>query len=517
MEFIKVEKKQPAESESLKEESTIQWQPFPIELLPGTMRDIAIGVQNTVGLKDSSTPAIATLATVSGLIGASCKIRIKQGYFQPAHLFTAIVQKSGQSKSGTKEYLIDPLQDIQGEWHDEWERDTETYQRDMAEWKSAKKGERPECPAEPEPPKRIIVSDITIEAVGQRLKENPFGLLLYNDELDSYFGSMGRYSNGNDLPHWLSIHNGKPLTIDRKRGDYIRIANPAVAIIGGVQPYILKDRLKDNPDYFHSGFLARFLLAMPPTNAVYLNDNVIPQAASSGWEWFLKNILQQRESAMIDGKLTPHVFPIDKSAWDTLIPYQRRHADLATSENDSESALEGKFLTNTARIALILHVVNLIESGANLSDCLPIPGDTMESACKIAEWFVDESKRIYVLLAEGTEKSILSPDQQIVMKVLEKHQPATERDIKRHCAEIDKKWEAGKLEKILREMVGQKLIERLLEGKAEKYRILSADTTDTDTSSLKHGKYGGSVSVSAVSTPKNTFSTLPEFDQFADN
>jgi hypothetical protein len=76
---------------------------------------------------------------------------------------------------------------------------------------------------------------------------------------------MGKYSNGsNEVPHWLSIHNGKPLTIDRKGAghNYIRIANPSVAIIGGVQPYILKERLKENPDYFHSGFIARFLLAI---------------------------------------------------------------------------------------------------------------------------------------------------------------------------------------------------------------------------------------------------------------
>ena len=226
------------------------------------MRDIAVGVQNTVGLKDSSTPAIATLAAASGLIGASCKIRIKQGYLQPAHLFTAIIKKSGQAKSGTKEHLINPLQAIQGEWHADWEQDVERHKTETREWKSAKKGERPEYPIEPEPPKRIIVSDITIEAVGLRLKENPLGLLLYNDELESYFGNMGRYNNGNDVPHWLSIHNGSPLTIDRKGGDYIRIANPSVAIIGGVQPYILKERLKENPDYFHSGFMARFLEAI---------------------------------------------------------------------------------------------------------------------------------------------------------------------------------------------------------------------------------------------------------------
>ena len=140
----------------------------------------------------------------------------------------------------------------------------EIYKREMVEWKSATKGNRPEYPTEPAPLKQIITSDITIECVGQRLSENPSGLLLYNDELDSFLESLERYKSGNALPHWLSIHNGSPLTIDRKGGDSIRIPNPSVAIIGGIQPRILKDRLKENPDYFHSGFLARFLLAMPP-------------------------------------------------------------------------------------------------------------------------------------------------------------------------------------------------------------------------------------------------------------
>ena len=73
-------------------------------------------------------------------------------------------------------------------------------------------------------------------------------------------------------------------------------------------------------------------------------------------------------------------------------------------------------MTNTARIALILHVVNLIESGAYLSDCLPIPGSTMESACKIAEWFIDESKRIYTALAAGME-SIDKEAESIIKKI----------------------------------------------------------------------------------------------------
>jgi len=262
MEFIKVKSSVPSS----------QWQPFPINCLPPTMRDIAIGVQNTIGLKDSSTPAIASLATVSALIGASCKIRIKPGYLQPAHLYTVIIGKSGQSKSGTKEYLLDVVQNKQSEWYEAWDHKIQNYERDLRDWQLVKKSERPECPSEPNPPKRVIVSDITIESVGQRLNENPFGLLLYNDELETFFGNMQRYNNGKDLPHWLSIHNGQPLYIDRKGQNPIRIAHPSIAIVGGIQPVILKDRLKENPDYLHSGFMARFLGRVGTNLALYYRN-----------------------------------------------------------------------------------------------------------------------------------------------------------------------------------------------------------------------------------------------------
>jgi hypothetical protein len=111
----------------------------------------------------------------------------------------------------------------------------------------------------------------------------------------------------------------------------------------------LKDRLKENPDYFDSGFLARFLLAMPPVEAILLNDNTISQATSGQWERFVKTLLEQRESALTDGKVAPHVFPITSSAWDILTTYQHRHARAAVYANDSEFALEGKFSTQAVQ------------------------------------------------------------------------------------------------------------------------------------------------------------------------
>jgi hypothetical protein len=185
--------------------------------------------------------------------------------------------------------------------------------------------------------------------------------------------------------------------------------------------------------------------------------------------------------------------------------------------NDSESALEGKFLTNTARVALILHVAHLIESGPLLSARMPIPGDTMESACKIAEWFTDESKRIYAMLAGGTEENTLTPDQQEVMRVLAKHQPATERDIKRHCTEIREKWEPGKLERVLIELLKSDHVAHHSDtGKGNrgttwwKVKIPTHDSNDTAVNSAEHGKYGINGSGISGSVSENENSPLSD-------
>ena len=264
---------------------------------------------------------------------------------------------------------------------------------------------------------------------------------------------------------------------------------------------------------------------MPPVEPILLNDNVISPSALSGWEWLVESILRQRESAMIDGKLTPHVFPIEPSAWNILKEYQHQHAIPAAYSQANESALEGKFSANTARIALILHVVNLIEAGANLSDCKPIPGETMKSACVIAEWFIDEGKRIYTeldKLASGLGGDMtLTPDQQEVMKVLLKHQPASIAELKRHGRKIrEMKNPDGVLNELLK--LGQ--VERVLEtGQGshgtERFRIKKStvDVVAVDVHSAEHGKYAMNSNNQHSSAMKNEFSTLSEFDAFTES
>jgi hypothetical protein len=288
--------------------------------------------------------------------------------------------------------------------------------------------------------KQLIISDITVETIGERLQENPPGLLLYVDELDVLLGNMGRYNSGRDLPHYITIHNGKLLKVDRKTHNVrIHVPRPSVVIIGGIQPFILRKRLEENPDFLHSGFFARFLLAMPPGRTPRLGGEVIPDAVQLRYERLVADILSSRESTQIGGKVYPMVFPIARAAWDTLVEYQHKHATIADYETDANATIEGKFLTNAARIALILHVAELTEGGTPLSGLTSISGETMLNACIVAEWFVNEAIRINATLAPTLDESGadapvadgLTDAQRKVMLILQrKGKPMTSNEIR---------------------------------------------------------------------------------------
>jgi hypothetical protein len=186
----------------------LRYAPFPIECFSKVMQNITRGVQRTIGLKDSSAPAVSCLSVFSAVIGAGCKIRIKPGYEQPAHIFAGIVRKSGRAKSPAMEYFLEVFEQKQSEWVDEWNVANDTYKQKMTAWNAKPKDRRGDCPDEPAPAKRLVVTDFTIEALARRLNENPLGLFAYADELKALFGNMGRYNSGKDMPHYNAIHNG---------------------------------------------------------------------------------------------------------------------------------------------------------------------------------------------------------------------------------------------------------------------------------------------------------------------
>jgi len=91
---------------------------------------------------------------------------------------------------------------------------------------------------------------------------------------------------------------------------------------------------------------------------------------------------------------------------------------------------------------------------------MPVPTRTVESACKIAEWFIDEGKRIYAVFATGHNDNVLTSRQREVMKVLLRVGTALTKDeIKKHSRPCQRLDRDGLLDNILSELVKMKKIQ----------------------------------------------------------
>ncbi len=85
--------------------------------------------------------------------------------------------------------------------------------------------------------RRLIVNDVTVEKLGELLKENPRGLLLVRDELAGFLSNLARKEYQSDRSFYLIAFNGnKSYTYDRIGRGTIFIPNATVSIIGGIQP-----------------------------------------------------------------------------------------------------------------------------------------------------------------------------------------------------------------------------------------------------------------------------------------
>ena len=68
---------------------------------------------------------------------------------------------------------------------------------------------------------RLIVSDITIEALAMLLEENPRGLGVARDELSGWLASFNQYKGGKgaDASQWLELYRAGVLIVDRKTAE----------------------------------------------------------------------------------------------------------------------------------------------------------------------------------------------------------------------------------------------------------------------------------------------------------
>ncbi|ACS51745.1 hypothetical protein Bgr_17070 [Bartonella grahamii as4aup] len=239
-------------------------EPFSLLQLPMPLMDY---IYEVADLQQSSIDfiAISALCGLAAVIGNGVRIAPKQhdnNWKIVPNLWGALVGQPSTLKTPTMQAALTPLYAFQEEWHQEWLKKKEQQEKkdilielDKREKKKqaykalkdqdeeqalallSQSIEHKESDDNTLDKRRLIVNDVTVEKLGELLKENPRGLLMVRDELAGFLANMERKEYQTDRAFYLTAFNGNTsYTYDRIERGTIHIPNATISIIGGIQP-----------------------------------------------------------------------------------------------------------------------------------------------------------------------------------------------------------------------------------------------------------------------------------------
>ncbi len=387
--------------------------PFPIEYLPEVVRE-HVQIHSAAAGYDEAFIVLPMLAALAVAIGNSRCIRLNASWSEPSILWVAIIGESGTMKSPALFDALRPLRNIQSQFFAIYEEEEKQYQEELREYQfRIKSSRRSKSPDEqpPEPPerpvcKRVIVEDITIEALAQILKDNPRGLIVVRDELSGWF-AFDRYKKGggrDEVARWLQLFNAGELLVDRKADGTTYLAKASCSISGGIQPEILRRVIGD--EHRANGLLPRLLLAEPPRRAKCWRDTEIDSFVVRAGNDLFEALYKLDMGVDSNGKPCPKEIPLTPEAKSIWAKYVDRHGLEQTNYTGLKAAAFSKLEAAAARLALILHIVRTVsESPGHVGEL--IDAKSITAGIALADWFRNETLRIYDILAESDEEADL--------------------------------------------------------------------------------------------------------------
>jgi putative DNA primase/helicase len=262
---------------------------FHEDLLPDALRPWIMDIAERMQCPPDF-PAAGAIVVLSSLVGARVRIQPKEhdDWKVTPNLWGLVVGLPGVMKSPALSEVMRPLERLEDrsrmEWqvkHAAWEMDQKqaALLSDVNEKKARKllQGSSEanvtdllmpvEILAEPHMP-RFIVNDTSVEALGEVLEQNPWGILAHRDEIYGLLKSMDKEGQEGARAFYLQAFDGdKPYTVDRiGRGLNRRIACVCVSMLGGIQPGRIAEYVRSavSGGGGDDGLIQRFQLAVWP-------------------------------------------------------------------------------------------------------------------------------------------------------------------------------------------------------------------------------------------------------------
>lgn len=260
---------------------------FDPDLLPNALRARIVDIAERMQCPPDF-PAVGVITALSGLIGARAVVAPKQhdDWRVVPNLWGLIVGRPGVMKSPALGEVLKPLHRLESTEREQWQAAHEAWELDTKVAELAGKANEKQAAAvaakdpakartlltpidQPTEPtmRRYVVNDSTVEALADLLVENPWGVLVYRDEVHGLLCSMDRQGQEGARGFYLTGYDGNQgHAVDRIGRGHSYVPRVCMAMLGGIQPGKVQSYVREavNGGAGDDGLLQRFGLAVWP-------------------------------------------------------------------------------------------------------------------------------------------------------------------------------------------------------------------------------------------------------------
>lgn len=396
---------------------------FDKELLPNSLQGWVVDVHERVQCPMDYL-AVGVMIGLAGLVGRKVGIHPKQydDWLVIPNLWGALVGRPSTMKTAALNEVLSPVYEIESREKEqyllkqrEYKVNSWTHEAQLknieAQMKKAtrvnglsdedlliikntyskyiqQKDENP-----PPTLKRVVVNDVTVEALGERLNENSNGLILFRDELTGWIKSQDKEDKANDRSFYLECFNGSGSYIfDRIGRGTVEVQSTTLSIVGGIQPSKLEHYVNQaiSMGIGDDGFLQRFqLLVFPDCSNTWENVDRTPDKAAKDLAW---NVYETMHSMLPkrtdDNKVVGLRFSLDAQA---LFDEWRAALEAEVRQNDIHPAVESHLVKYRSLIPTLALILNL----ADEPEAKEVSKEYLMKAIKWGEYLKSHSLRLY--------------------------------------------------------------------------------------------------------------------------
>lgn len=371
---------------------------FPLGVFPNSIRDIVESLQKYENYQVDFTAA-AFLTVFAAAMGNTWSARFMTGWISRPIIYMVLIGPPSCGKTPPLRQAVAPLLKLDEVFDRAYTKEIRQYRK----WErfTVKQRKQQSLPEEMEMPQRKchVVVNSTIEALISAMRDNPRGVLIYNDEIDSLLSNFNRY-NGSDESYFLSLFSGTPFKYTRKsNNEYVFLSHPYCSIIGSTQPGMLSTLFGGKRSL--NGFSSRFLKVYPQISAMpSWNDASMPEEILEEWERIIRKVDSIKPPPAQERKTNSFELLFSSAAKLRLISWKNEINSRIYSESEieTEKALCGKLETYLIRFSLVIQIMRGICGESEMEE---IDEESAKRAIQLIEYFRTMESRIVPEMQTG--------------------------------------------------------------------------------------------------------------------